>query len=211
MIMKSKLSFPPLPFSDLPSPTVRSRRTRRECKMENILDKLVETYPKTFSNPSPNYLTKHAIIWNSEFMNISGDTSFHLAYTYMRCGKIQYALEEIRKAIKAYNFIDPASISLQFPDSLPADDHSFLPRKSDLDLMQKTRHAWGLLAVITCNMGADPEAREECQMALRNVKCLTVGPYQSLQSSLLPLTHSHLRPPSPSLPFASVRQIVIKN
>ena len=138
------------------------------------------TDSSTFPKPIPSDPLETHVIWRNEFLYISGDTSFHLAYTYMRSGKIQYALEEIRKAIEAYDSILTLSSSLDNLDSLSAHDLSQCNNNINLEKGQKLRHAWGLLAVITCNMGADPEAQEECQRALRKVKNLTIGPSQGL-------------------------------
>jgi tetratricopeptide (TPR) repeat protein len=124
---------------------------------------------------SPRDPLDDRFIWKNDYLNISGDCSFHLAYTYMRSGKIQYALEEIRKAIKCYNSIVLLDTSLRDIHLLSAQDLGKFNSKVDLEKTQKLRHAWGLVAVITCGMGDNPEAQEECHRAMRNIKYFTSG------------------------------------
>ena len=93
---------------------------------------------------------------------LQGDVHFHLAYTYMRSGKIKYAIEEARAAV------------VQF-DSLSAGKGG---KDHDTEQRERLRHAWGLVAVVACSMGEGEEARAESQRALRKVKELDIGPVQ---------------------------------
>ena len=127
-------------------------------------------------------------LWKNEYSLIHGDISFHLAYTYMRSGKIKYAIEEGRKSVKLFE-------SLTSLDS----NENFENYNTNLEKDKKLRlrQAWGLVAVIACNMGDNPEAREESQSALKMIKEMDVGPLQGNRTTMnglpfyqIPLTNS---------------------
>lgn len=117
------------------------------------------------------------IIWKNDCCRVSGDIAYHLAYTYMRSGKMKYAIEEARLASKFYSEMD----DLPLGDPLSDENliHSY-NSNIESDKRIRLRHAWGLIAVITCNMGSNPEIQEECNHALQMVKELHIGPLQGM-------------------------------
>lgn len=126
-------------------------------------------------NPSQNNdLLDERILWKNEYLRVFGDISFHLAYTYMRSGKVKYAIEEARLATKTYSQM----CGLTTYELVPRDDISVYNSKIDRDKQIRLRHAWGLVAVITCNMGSSPEIQEECNLAITMIKGLQIGPVQ---------------------------------
>lgn len=99
---------------------------------------------------------------------LHGEISFYLAYTYLRSGKIKYAIEEARAAVDAFE-----SMTLS-ENGANAELFSEFNNSKRI----KLRHAWGLVAVVTCNMGEDEVTTKESQHALRMVRQLDIGPVQ---------------------------------
>jgi hypothetical protein len=115
-------------------------------------------------------------LWRNDYDNAHGDISFHLAYTYLRSGKLKYALEEAREASICYKkFLQPYD---QPGDHVTIGDLSDYNNKVRRDESRKLRHVWGLIAIITCQMGTSPEILEECQMAIRNIGNFDLGPVE---------------------------------
>lgn len=96
-----------------------------------------------------------------------GEICFYLAYTYMRSGKIKYAIEEARSAVSVFE-------DMRAPRNGDGDDLAEFGSSQ----RQRLRHAWGLVAVISCSMGETEEAMEESKHALRMVREFDIGPVQ---------------------------------
>lgn len=68
-------------------------------------------------SPSPLRPLPHDLLLQEEFIFLCGDISHHLAFTYMKCGKLLYALEECQLAISRYEEVHTRYLSLQQEES----------------------------------------------------------------------------------------------
>lgn len=127
-------------------------------------------YVSDDKKPSPygKLIQKNESLHNA-LRSLHGEICFYLAYTYMRSGKIKYAIEEARAAVAAF-------------ESLSLSDHVAASEDVSSEFNQskrfKLRHAWGLVAVVTCNMREDESTMQESQHALRMVRQFDIGPVE---------------------------------
>lgn len=118
---------------------------------------------------SVNDILDTQIIWKNEYNIIIGDISFHLAYTYMRSGKIKYSTEEIKQAISLYE-----EIQSNLNNTNDTSSNNF---HSQNNIKARIRHSLGLYAVILCSTG-NKDLNDEIQTILNKIKSMDIGPLQ---------------------------------
>lgn len=106
---------------------------------------------------------------NNAFKDTHGETCYYLAYTYMRSGKIKYAIEEARAAVTIFESLSYDKVK----------DQKLQDRLIDTKHI-KLRHAWGLVAVVALRMGNSAEAKKESQHALAMVRQYDIGPLEGI-------------------------------
>jgi hypothetical protein len=107
---------------------------------------------------------------NNALKSLHGEICFYLAYTYMRSGKIKYAIEEARAAVAAFDSLSLSDYHLEADGDVSSEFNK--------SKRFKLRHAWGLVAVVTCNMREDDSTMKESQHALRMVRQFDIGPLE---------------------------------
>lgn len=151
-------------------------KLRKTKKFQDICSKFNnKSNNKSSNNKSNNNdIFDQQIIWKNEFNIIVGDISFHLAYTYMRSGKIKYSIEEIKQALKLYEEIQSNLNSYNSEN-----DNNRANIHSQNNVKVRLRHSWGLYAVILCSTG-NKELNDEIQTILNKIKSMDIGPLQGI-------------------------------
>jgi hypothetical protein len=119
-------------------------------------------------------LLEERVVWMNDYQNARGDLSFHLAYAYMKTGKMKYAHEEAKAARSC--FVDCGSPSCKYPDEISSEDRKQYSNRVTRERTKKLRHTYGLIAVITCSMGSSPEILAECEEAIKYLGDYHLGP-----------------------------------
>ena len=121
-------------------------------------------------------------VLEEEYKFLVGDISHHLSFSYLKCGKLLYAVEECSLAIKKYEELQSRYISLQkvknnLLQELEKSTRAWYPNESSGQrglpgVIFRLRHAWGLMAVIRCQRREQTLSTE----ALAKVQQLQPGP-----------------------------------